>query len=275
MTENKTVKAYWDGIWQSEGTATNIEPEARGIKNYTTRQFHAYFKRVFSNVNTPQSRLLEIGCANSAWLPYFSKEFGFDVSGLDYSQIGCDRTKRNFVNNGVEGEVICADLFSPPEHMLGKYDVVVSFGVAEHFEDTSKCLRAMSKLLKPGGLLITNIPNMSGFLGGVQKLLNRPVFDIHNPLNAQQFERAHEIAGCEIIECYYFMSTNFGVCNLNGIPQKTIEWIIKKVTLAVLVRVSMFVWRVEEKVGGLNPRRFFSPYINCIARKPSTYNKGE
>lgn len=267
MTGNKTIKGYWDSMWQSGGAAKKIEPRAPGIRNYTTRKFHAYFKRVFSSLDTGQSKLLEIGCANSVWLPYFDKEFGFNVSGLDYSEIGCDRAKRNLDSNGIEGEVVCADLFSPPSHMLGGYDVVVSFGVAEHFEDTSKCLQALSMFLKSDGLLITNIPNMAGSLGFVQKHINRPVFDIHNPINREEFLYAHEVAGCEIVECDYFMSTNFGVCNLNGIRRPSIKWLMKKIVLALLVRASMLVWMTEERFGALPARRFFSPYINCIAKK--------
>lgn len=55
--------------------------------------------------------------------------------------------------------------FSPPASMLGKFDVVVTFGVVEHFIDTRACLDAMSQFLKPGGLLVTSIPNLAGWIG--------------------------------------------------------------------------------------------------------------
>ena len=267
MTGRKTIRGYWDGIWESEVIPKGIEPREPSIGNHATRMFHAYFKRVFSSLDTRQLDLLEIGCANSVWLPYFYKEFGFNVSGLDYSEIGCDRAKRNLETSDAMGEVVCADLFNPPSSMLGRYDVVVSFGVVEHFDDTSECLQALLKLLKNDGLLITNIPNMSGSLGFVQKHINRPVFDIHNPINREDFLKAHEVAGCDVVECEYFMSTNFGACNLNGVPRKTIEWSLKKVVLALLARVSMLTWLMEEKSGMFPTSRFLSPYINCIAKK--------
>lgn len=263
----KTAKGYWDDMWQSSEAANSIDPRQSGIKNYTARMFHNYFQRVFSTLNSDQSRLLEIGCANSAWLPYFSKEFGFEVTGLDYSEVGCTSTRKNLVRNNINGEVVCADLFSPPAHMLGRYDVVVSFGVVEHFDDTAKCLAALSKLLKDGGLLITNIPNMSGAIGFVQKHINRPVYDIHNPIDSNRFHQAHEDAGLKIIECNYFMSTSFGVCNLNGIPEGTIKWLLKKLVLAFLTRCSMLVWLIEEKSTAFPARRLFSPYINCVVMK--------
>jgi 2-polyprenyl-3-methyl-5-hydroxy-6-metoxy-1,4-benzoquinol methylase len=275
LEKNKTEKEYWDGIWQNENTAKKIEPYGRGIENYVSRQFHIYFQRVFSSLSIRQAKLLEVGCANSVWLSYFDKEFNFNVSGLDYSQIGCDATKRNLDANGVKGDVICADLFSPPEHILESYDIVISFGVAEHFNDTSDCIKAMLRLLKPNGILITNIPNMAGSVGLVQKLINRPVFDIHNPLDKQDFLLAHQVSGSEVLQCDYFISTNFGVCNLNGIRQKTIEWVIKKIILALLVRASILVWKIEAKTGVFKVSRFYSPYISCVARKTTISNREE
>ena len=267
MTERKTVKGYWDNMWQSKETAKTIDPRELGIKNYAVRMFHAYFKKIFSSLDTKQSKLLEIGCANSVWLPYFNKEFGFEVSGLDYSKTGCDKAKQNLDSSNVKGKIVCADLFSPPLEMLGSYDVVVSFGVVEHFEDTSKCLQSLSRFLKKDGLLITNIPNMAGSVGFVQKHINRPVFDIHNPINKEEFLSAHKNIDCKVVDGGYFMSTSFGVCNLNGIRQRDIKWLIKKSTLALLVRASMVFWVIEERTGSLPAGRFFSPYINCVARK--------
>jgi 2-polyprenyl-3-methyl-5-hydroxy-6-metoxy-1,4-benzoquinol methylase len=267
MTGNKTIKKYWDGIWQQETITKPIDPHFPGIKNYIVRMYHSFFIQSFLSLDTKHSKLLEIGCANSSWLPYFHKEFDFNVSGLDYSEIGCNNAIMNLNNEGVVGEIFCADLYTPPLQMLECYDVVISFGVVEHFEDTYKCLEALSIFLKSGGLLITSIPNMSGFLGLVQKHVNRPIFDIHNPLDRDEFHSAHEIAGYNVVECKYFISTNFGVCNLNGIPRKKISWRIKKTALAVLTRVSMLVWMIESKLGRLPTSRLFSPHIICIARK--------
>ena len=117
------------------------------------------------------------------WLPYFAKEFAFEVYGIDYSEIGCQQAKQILEYEGVNGKIVCADFFSPPGSMLKAFDVVVSFGVLEHFEDTTACIAAFSKFLKPGGLLITNIPNLCGLNGLIQKMINRSIFDIHVPLD--------------------------------------------------------------------------------------------
>lgn len=52
---------------------------------------------------------LEIGCARSRWLPYFAKEFGFEVSGIDYSEVGSQQATQILFNEGVQGNIVFAD----------------------------------------------------------------------------------------------------------------------------------------------------------------------
>lgn len=265
---DKAGQKYWNDSWASSDIPEAVNPYDMRLRNYINRRFHQAFLKLFDKSETSSMRLLEIGCAKSAWLPYFAKEFGFSVCGLDYSPIGCRMAEKVLQVNGVEAEVVCADFFAPPENMLGSFDVVVSFGVVEHFDDTAACLRAVSALLKPGGILITNIPNMVGWIGAIQKAVNKPVYDIHQLLDPPMLREAHKLAGLEVRECDYFISTSFGVNNLAGMSTSNVSGFLKKVCLGVLARASMLVWAIEERVGDFPPRKFASPYINCIARKP-------
>ena len=265
---DKAGQKYWNDSWASCDIPEAVNPSDMRLRNYANRRFHQVFLKWLDKAETPSMQLLEIGCAKSAWLPYFAKEFGFSVCGLDYSPIGCRMAEKVLQTNGVEAEVVCANFFSPPENMLGKFDVVVSVGVVEHFDDTAACLRAVSAFLKPGGLLITNIPNMVGWIGAIQKTVNKPVYDIHQLLDPPMLREAHKRAGLEVLECDYFMYTSFGVNNLTGISTKNIVGFLKKIFLGVLARASMLVWAIEERVGDFPPQKLTSPYINCIARKP-------
>ena len=265
---DKAGQKYWNDSWAASDLPDAVNPSDMRLRNYPNRRFHQVFLKLFDKAETRSMRLLEIGCAKSAWLPYFAKEFGFSVSGLDYSPIGCQMAKQVLQANGVEAEVVCADFFSPPENMLGSFDVVVSVGVVEHFEDTAACLKAVSAFLKPGGMLITNIPNMVGWIGAIQKMVNKPVYDIHQLLDPIMLREAHQRAGLEVLECDYFMYTSFGVNNLAGISTNNLTGFLKKVLLGVMARISMLVWAIEERVGDFLPRKSISPYVNCIARKP-------
>jgi 2-polyprenyl-3-methyl-5-hydroxy-6-metoxy-1,4-benzoquinol methylase len=265
---DKAGEKYWSDSWASSDIPEAVNPSDMRLRNHVNRQFHKLFLRLFDSSKTPSMRLLELGCAKSAWLPYFADQFGFRVCGIDYSPIGCQMAKQVLQINGVEAEVVCADFFAPPESMLGAFDVVVSFGVIEHFDDTVACLRAVSLFLKPGGLLITNIPNMLGWIGAIQKSVNKPVYDIHQLIDPAKLRESHELAGLEVLQCDYFMFTSFGINNLVGISTGTASWFLKKFFLGVLSRASMLLWLIEEKIGYFSPRKFAAPYVNCIARKP-------
>jgi 2-polyprenyl-3-methyl-5-hydroxy-6-metoxy-1,4-benzoquinol methylase len=237
------------------------------VANYVNRQFHDYFRGIFGKGDFSKAKLLEIGCGNSGWLPYFSKEFGFDVYGLDYSETGCEQERKILKKSGVDGRVYCTNMFEPPEELLGAFDVVVSFGVVEHFEDTAACVSAITRFLRPSGLVFTMVPNVSGLIGGIQKLFNKSVYDIHQAIDPVTLAMANEQAGCRVIGCEYFLSTNFGVCNLNGVALNSPLGFSKRVILAVLLRFSMLTWWLESHTRPLGTSRLLSPYINCLAKK--------
>ncbi len=218
-------------------------------------------------MGTQGEKILEIGCARSIWLPYFAKEFGFEVYGIDYSKVGCQQAKQILENEGVNGEIVCADFFSPPESMLKAFDVVVSFGVLEHFNDSAACMAAFSTFLKPGGLLITNIPNLCGLNGLIQKMINRPVFDIHTPLDKQTLVDIHQMNGLRIISCNYFLFMNLGVLNFEN-------WnggLLYRAAVRLRSLVNIVAWSLERAVPLLKSNRCSSPYINCASTKvPNT-----
>jgi 2-polyprenyl-3-methyl-5-hydroxy-6-metoxy-1,4-benzoquinol methylase len=268
MSMDKAGKEFWEASWAASRPPDSVDPLRQGLTSYVHGRFDKYFRKVFAGAETRRAKLIEIGCARSLWLPFFATEFGFEVTGLDYSERGCQQEREILARAGVEGEVVCADFFSPPESLLGSFDVVVSLGVAEHFTDTPDCIKAFARFLKPGGLMLTSIPNMKGLPGLLARRFNRAFYDVHVPLDAQALAGAHAAAGLNVLECDNFMSSNFGVCSLEGIKERSAEWLAKKSILALLVRLSWLAWIVEDKTGGqLKPNRLTSPYINCVARK--------
>jgi len=207
---------------------------------------------------------IEVGCANSPWLSYFAKRYGFRVAGVDYSTAGCERTEAILSREGTPGDVIHADLFTPPSGLLGRFDLALSQGVVEHFEDTTEPIRAIGALLRPGGTVVTIIPNLVGFLGPLQRLLNRPVYDVHVPLTADHLAHAHERAGLSVIAASYFIPLNFGVCNLAGLTG--VRRVVWRLLIAALVRISYAVWYLDDRIR-VPETRVFSGSVYCIARK--------
>lgn len=267
--QDKAGQGYWNDAWDATSLPSLWDVKSNRIGSYVERTLFSYMETAFHKFGFVDSgkKLIEVGCARSAVLPLFAKEMGFQVAGLDYSPNGCEQTRLILQREGVVGEVYNCDIFSIPDDLIEQFDVVVSFGLIEHFSDTKRVVAALSKLLKPGGLMFTNIPNMNGMTGVTQKLLDKSVYDIHVPLTVRAVHEGHEKAGLNVLSCHYFLSTNFGVVNMNSIRIHSAEWWVKKIILALLARLSMVIWWLECQFVDLPTSRTFSPYVNCLATK--------
>lgn len=262
-TGDRTGAQFWDQWWQRSRLPPPIDPHRSGLKNYPFRKLHESFERVFRGQATKGQKLIEIGAAQSAWLPCFAKSFGFRVAGIDRSELGCERARVMLGREGVSGEIRCADFFSPPADWLQAFDVGVSFGVVEHFEDTAGALSAIARFLKPGGRMITLIPNMTGMLRAWQRRLDRALCDAHVPLDRERLAAAHGQAGLQVESCEYLLPLALEVLNVESWPRRLPYWIVVR-THGVISRA---VWLLD---GALHfrPNRWSSPYILCVARKP-------
>lgn len=261
--------SYWNDLWSRRPEAMLVDPRASGPWNFPNREVEAFLRSHLeaTSKQTPKARALELGCARSMWLPYLASTLGFQVTGIDYSPEGCAQSRQLLSLASVDAEVICADFFSPPEHLLGAFDLVFSYGVVEHFDDTNACIANFSRYLAPGGLLVTIIPNMTGAPGFLQRKLNKPVFDKHVPLRAAQLERAYHSAGLVVKDRGYLVSANPGVINLEGL-KKDASWLAKKAFVAALSRLSLLGWYFEEHVARLPTWGATAAYVHCVGNKP-------
>jgi 2-polyprenyl-3-methyl-5-hydroxy-6-metoxy-1,4-benzoquinol methylase len=80
--------------------------------------------------------------------------------------------------SGRRRDVVLSDFRAPPAELVGTFDVVISFGVLEHFDDTAGALQHAAALLRHDGLLVTCMSNLAGRVGCLMRALNRRVCDI-------------------------------------------------------------------------------------------------
>lgn len=262
--QDKAGKTYWNTTERNQEIDMRpFSPKGGGIRGFGKSAWHKAFHTALAEFAGGGKKLLELGCGGSAFLPYFSREFGLQVDGIDYSERGCELARQMCQVNGVNTQVVCSDFFQAPPEMLEAYDVVASFGVVEHFTDTEKTLAQFAKFLRPGGVMITTVPNLDGLVGLAQRALASDIFVKHVVLKSNVFRRAHENAGLAIVQCGYLLFTNFGVVNLGVDPP-----LPKKVALSALKAATGLVWALEFMVGALPPNRISSPYLLCVSRKP-------
>jgi SAM-dependent methyltransferase len=156
-------------------------------------------------------RLLEVGCGSSLWLPYFAKQFGMEVTGLDYSDIGLARSREILRRNNVQASLRKADLRDGPGKDRESFDAVFSLGLVEHFERPDGVLAILKEFVRPGGLLLTWIPNTGGFISRTNPLLNRNYRGFYSRLDLPTIRTYHQALGFDILQSSYlqFLDLNF------------------------------------------------------------------
>lgn len=267
-TSEKIDKAgtdYWDALWQQAKPAIPIDPNSTKLSNYVYREFHTYFKETFNLLPTSNMSLIEVGCANSCWLPYFAREFGFKVAGLDRSETGCKLTREVLSSANIDGKIVCGDFFNPPKNMIGMFDVVSSFGVIEHFTNTVDCLKAIKLLLRPEGIIITVVPNLNGIMGFIGRILNREIYNKHIVIDTSTLRQLHQEAGFAIENCKYLCNMNFGV--LTAYTAKTgntsEKSFVKRSIVSLLTRVGFLFHWFETTIGKLPCTKLSASHVIC------------
>ncbi|MGA9853612.1 MAG: class I SAM-dependent methyltransferase [Gammaproteobacteria bacterium] len=250
---------YWEAGWSQAAFPVPFDPNDTSLNNHVNREFHRYFSRLLAG--RKGLKFLEIGCANSVWPIYFSRHHGCEVCGLDYSETGCARSRKLLHDYQIAGTVYCADLFQPPPDLLSQFDLVVSFGVAEHFDSTPGCLRACAGFVRPGGLLVTVIPNLTGMTGMIQRWVDKQIYSIHVPMTKDRFRQAHEDAGLQVESCEYFMSISLGSVNSGKFTTHPLNRYLRR----MLSWVSKACWFLERYGIRIPANRITSPYIMSVA----------
>ncbi|MEO8740961.1 MAG: class I SAM-dependent methyltransferase [Casimicrobiaceae bacterium] len=267
----RVQKQYWDQSWEAEVQLPDtFDPKVAGLRGLFRRPFHAFFAAHLPAVAPPGASLIEIGCGRSQLLPYFARQFGLRVAGLDYSEVGCEKAKRILQRDGVDGDVHCADLFDAAAVPATGYDVVFSFGLVEHFEDSVGVVRALARYARPGGSVLTLIPNMRGAVGALQKALSRGIFDIHVPLSAAALTQAHRDAGLNVGAGGYLLPAHFGVCNpgTGSDPRGMAQQIRSAAYRAAIAMSTGLLW-IDERVVHLPASELLSPYAFTLATRPA------
>jgi SAM-dependent methyltransferase len=260
----KAPQPYWDALWEGGALPAPLDPGDLSLGNHVNRRFFELFQATLAPRRAAGGRLLEIGCANSSWLPVFARHLGFAVSGIDFSPPGCDAARRILKRDGVHGEVVCADFREPPPLLQGAFDAAVSFGVLEHFTDPEDAVRNFGRFLAPGGVLVTIVPNLAGAVGRLMRRLDPVDFSRHIVLARARLAACHRGAGLDNVVCRPFLSANFCIVRTDHLRPRP---------LATAARylfwwLSKAAWALERRHPGAAPRASLAPYLVCVGRRP-------
>jgi 2-polyprenyl-3-methyl-5-hydroxy-6-metoxy-1,4-benzoquinol methylase len=99
-----------------------------------------------------KGRLLDVGCAIGILVDEASRQ-GWDACGLEISTYAAQEAAKRFGANVVEGTLESTDLPSL------SFDVITMIHTLEHIYNPRISLKKAYNLLKPGGLLVVEVPN--------------------------------------------------------------------------------------------------------------------
>jgi 2-polyprenyl-3-methyl-5-hydroxy-6-metoxy-1,4-benzoquinol methylase len=97
--------------------------------------------------------MLDLGCYCGLLLD-LARERGWDVIGLEPEETA-RRYAVEHLKLDVLGDTLDENTFSP-----GSFDVIVSLQVLEHLLAPQKTLYQIARILKPGGLLVVEVPSI-------------------------------------------------------------------------------------------------------------------
>jgi SAM-dependent methyltransferase len=104
-------------------------------------------------------RYLDVGCGFGGFLVAFAR-LGLDVCGIELDPVRVELSRANLADEGLGERVHARSILEPDlASSLGTFDVITCIDVIEHVDDVPTAIVRMGELLRPGGILVLEIPN--------------------------------------------------------------------------------------------------------------------
>jgi SAM-dependent methyltransferase len=145
MAERSSTPSHWDEFWTREQDIADIYPHSDSL-----------FRNLSGFTSPANLKALEVGGGSGRDSAALAKA-GAQVTVVDYAQQAL-RTIRNVLDRANKpGKLVRADGFQLP-FPDNTFDIVFHQGVLEHFREPEPFLRENVRVLKPGGLLLVDVP---------------------------------------------------------------------------------------------------------------------
>ena len=136
--------------WDKDEIEKQIKLHREGRRRYLDL-IEKYIKK------TPGLKVLEIGCGSSIDSHLIAEETAADLYGVDISEealrvareVSLEFTRKVNLNIGDALKL---------QFESNTFDLVFSQGLLEHFDKPLEALREQVRILRPGGILIVNVP---------------------------------------------------------------------------------------------------------------------
>jgi SAM-dependent methyltransferase len=254
-SEKKTEKDFWSDFWQNHKL-----PQIVNLKLKNDRVIAESIKKYV--VRKENAKALEIGTSFGKWLVFLHKEFGFKVTGYEYLEELILPARKNLEICGVAKEnfnIVQRDFLNSP--LDEKFDLTLSLGFVEHFENVLEVIKKHAEVTKPGGQIIIGIPRFKGIGYFIQKTIDKdsdnPLLPAHN-LSIMEPEILADLgqqAGLKVVDSFYVGGFEQGLFDWRKIKNPFVRLFIRCLSKASVV----FFGRINAKP--------FASYIMAIFEK--------
>ncbi len=248
MSNLLTDRNFWVKYWESKTDLLVVIPE-----NYL---FHRELAGIVTKNGVKTA--IELGGFPGYYAIFLKKYLKIEVTLLDYF-VHPPLTQKLLETNGLANdaiEIIETDLFTytTPE----QYDLVLSCGLIEHFNDTADIINKHIAFVKPGGTLFITLPNFKALNGWFQKSFDKDNYDKHNIdcMDPVMLANICSAAGLEVIESRYFGKFSLW---LENEKEKSLAVQLFKKAMWLTGKVFTKIFSFDSKL--------LSPYIILQAKK--------
>ncbi|HEX6897120.1 MAG TPA: class I SAM-dependent methyltransferase [Bryobacteraceae bacterium] len=160
-----------------------------------TRTAQRHLRMLNRHAHAP-GRLLDVGCASGKFL-FAATEAGWTATGIEPSEVLCRQAQQLLDGSACVLNHTLEESDLPAAH----FDAVTMWDVLEHVPDPRAFISKSISLLKPGGLLVVNVPDLNSC---VARLLGRR-WPLLLPEHLNYFTRASlkacvQTVGAELLE---------------------------------------------------------------------------
>jgi 2-polyprenyl-3-methyl-5-hydroxy-6-metoxy-1,4-benzoquinol methylase len=151
--------AVWDRLWKHQHS--DAKDDALLAREKLSRRWALIVKHVEETFRSFEGlTAVELGSGRGDLSVLLARR-GVRVTLLDASDKALEQARLRFDRLGIDAEFIQGDMLAALHDVHGRFDLSLSSGVIEHFEDEdrTRVIRAHYDVLTPGGLCVISVPN--------------------------------------------------------------------------------------------------------------------
>ena len=152
MPSKLELKEYYQKKYYTQGK-NYLENYSNEEKIYIRNKVNQKFLLVEQHLDEDKCSFLELG-SGEGWVLNKFFEKGYNVLGIDYSDLGCKNHNPDMLQFMIKG-----DLEEEIMKLKKKADVIWIENVLEHVVDPKKLISNIKLILNPGGYIAVTVPN--------------------------------------------------------------------------------------------------------------------